>query len=54
MDQVKDHPKCGHIRIPFLKFNRSSINDSGNNNLSTKSYVDSSYHCWFGKDHVKV
>jgi len=40
MDQVKDHPKFGHNRIPFFKFNVSFINDNGNNNLSTKSYVD--------------
>jgi len=25
MDKVKDHPKYGHIRILFLKFNISSI-----------------------------
>ena len=25
IDQVKDHPKFGHIRIPFLNFNISSI-----------------------------
>ena len=25
MDKVKDHPKFGHIRIPFHKFNISSI-----------------------------
>ena len=25
IDQVKDHPKFGHIRIPFHKFNISSI-----------------------------
>ena len=25
IDQVKDHPKSGHIRIPFRKFNISSI-----------------------------
>jgi len=25
IDQVKDHPKFGHIRIPFRKFNTSSI-----------------------------
>jgi len=25
IDKVKDHPKVGHIRIPFLKFNISPI-----------------------------
>ena len=29
-------------------------NDNGDNNLSTKSYVDLLYHCWFGNDRARI